>query len=112
MFGTLLRIGVVVVLAAMAGEFLSPPFSCWLLHVVSPRDGGGAGSAMVLVQPGGGGGPRQGLVMAQDVVRQLVGHDRVAVLGGQHQLVDGEEAAPIGADRAVRIVTHQHVDGR
>ena len=61
MFGTLLKIGVVVVLAAAAGEFLSPPFSCWLLHVVSPRDGGGAGSAMVLVQPGGG----VGAVMAR-----------------------------------------------
>lgn len=52
--GTLLRIAVVVVLAAIGGEFLSPPLSCWIVKFTSPGAGGVGAGAMTVMQPGGG----------------------------------------------------------
>lgn len=50
---TLLRIVVILLAIGVAGEFVTPPLSCWIAKGFGTADGGGAGQ-LTLMQPGGG----------------------------------------------------------
>ena len=55
MFGQILKVVAVVGVLAVAGEFLSPPLSCWVANGLVQRDAGGGDMAqLTLFSPGGG----------------------------------------------------------
>ena len=75
---TLLRIGIVVILAGIGGEFISPPLSCWVVKFTSPGDDGSDPSRRPTLLFGLPGHPVSTFVtfelFVRPALRRLAGH--------------------------------------